>query len=116
MSIGDGLTHIADAAFLLLVLWVCLIATTRHGRQFSPRTLRQQYRDLPEEIIADLAELCFAGVSPFADTDRQTCVNIGRQQVWLHVNKFLGLKQSEIEELYMGRGIQIGTEEDENVE
>ena len=43
-------------------------------------------------------------------------MNIGRQQVWLHINKFLGLKQSEIEELYMGRGIQIGTEEDENVE
>lgn len=84
---------------------------TPRGRVFVPGDLRTAYRQLDPQIVADLAELCFAGDTPFADTDRQTCLNLGRQQVWLHINRFLGLSQEQIEEIYVGRGFVLTNEE-----
>lgn len=85
---------------------------TPRGREWSPKELRQAIRDMHPDVIAHLAEFCMAGVTLFAETDRQTCVNIGRNQVWLELNSFLGLSADEIEEVYAGRGYQL-TDEDE---
>lgn len=83
---------------------------TPRGREFEPEALRRAYRRLDPAIIADLAELCFADESVFAPNDRDTCVNIGRHMVWLHVNRFLNLDQQAIEDIYAGRGAYIPEE------
>ena len=88
-------------------------AYTARGREWSPKELRQAIRDMHPEIIAHLAEFCMAGVTLFAETDRQTCVNIGRNQVWLELNSFLGLSAAEVEEIYAGRGYQLTDDEEE---
>lgn len=87
-----------------------MMAITMRGREFEPAALRRGYREISSLVIADLAELCFAGETTFADTDRQTCVNIGRQQVWVHINRFLGLSQEQIEGIYVGRGYELSKE------
>ena len=88
-------------------------AYTARGREWSPKELRQAIRDMHPEIIAHLAEFCMAGVTLFAETDRQTCVNIGRNQVWLELNSFLGISSAEVEEIYAGRGYQLTDDEEE---
>jgi hypothetical protein len=90
-------------------------AYTKRGREWEPKTLRQAIRDMHPDLVAHLAEFCRAGVTTFAATDRETCVNIGRHQVWLELNGFLGLSGEEIEQIYAGRGYQL-TNEDENSE
>ena len=64
-------------------------------------------------IIEHLAEFCMAGVSLFAEDDRKTCVNIGKNLVWLELNSFLGLSAAEVEEIYAGRGFQLTDDEAE---
>ena len=86
---------------------------TPRGREWEPKELRQAIRDMHPEVIAHLAEFCMAGVTLFAETDRQTCVNIGRNQVWLELNSFLGLSSAEVEEIYAGRGYQLTDDEEE---
>lgn len=83
------------------------------GREFDPKTLRTYFRELPQDVVAHLAEFCFAGQCVFAPTDRQTCVNIGRHQVWLEINQFLGLTQEQVEAIYAGRGYDLTTDESE---
>lgn len=78
---------------------------TQRGREFDPKTLRAHYRSVHPDVIADLAEFCLAGVSAMADTDRETVHNLGRQAVWLHVNKFFSLDTVQIEEIYAGKGV-----------
>lgn len=86
-------------------------AVTPRGRGWEPKELRQAIRDMHPVIIEHLAEFCMAGVSLFADTDRQTCVNIGKNLVWLELNSFLGLSAAEVEEIYAGRGFQLTDDE-----
>lgn len=87
---------------------------TPRGREFEPAALRRAYRQLSPIIIADLAELCLADESVFAQNDRDTCVNIGKHMIWLHINRFLNLDQQQIEDIYAGRGAYISHEvEDE---
>lgn len=80
---------------------------TKRGREFDPKMLRTHYRAMHPDVIADLAEQCLAGVTAMADTDRETCHNLGRQWVWLHINKFLSLDTIEIEEIYAGKGVYL---------
>ncbi len=91
-------------------------AFTSRGRAFDPAELCREYRRLHPQIVADLASACFAHETVFvADSERQTCVNIGRQQVWLYINSFLGLDPSQVEDLVAGRGYRLSTgDEDEN--
>ena len=86
---------------------------TPRGREWSPKELRQAIRDMHPVIIEHLAEFCLAGVSVFDESDRKTCVNIGRQEVWLELNSFLGLSAAEVEEIYAGRGYQLTDDEAE---
>lgn len=85
---------------------------TPRGREFDPAELRREYRELHPQVVADLAQLCFASETTFAETERETCVNIGRQQVWLHINRYLGLSQEQVEAMMAGRGYELTTDEE----
>lgn len=85
---------------------------TPKGRSFDTEDLQALYRQLPTKVLEDLAVACGAGITPFADTDRETCRLIGRLDVWQHINRFLGLSQAELEAMYQGRGFEINMEKE----
>ena len=85
------------------------VATNK--RVFDPEELRRKYRDLDPQIIADLADLCFASQTVMAPTDRETCLNIGKNAVWLHINTYLTLELDQIERILAGKGVIINPED-----
>lgn len=72
------------------------------------------YKRLPQLVIADLANKCFAGSTTFDLDPRVHALNEGKRQVWLHINTFLGLTQEQVARLYQGLPVEISTEGIEN--
>ena len=85
---------------------------TPTGREFEPRPLHQLWRRVPQEVLAELAELCFANAATFDPDPRVDAYNQGRRHVWLHINKYLTLTPEQIEHLYEGRAIYLTEDED----
>lgn len=86
-----------------------------HGlvpHEFDPIELARLYCRLPDAVVADLAELCFANQPTFDRDARIDARNQGRRDVWLHINTFLKLTPDQLEAIYDGRTQAIVTEED----
>ena len=60
--------------------------------------------DAPKVVLADLAKFCAAGTSPRSigpigiDTNA-TMMMLGRQEVWYHINKILGIPDRDVARL-----------------
>lgn len=51
-------------------------------------------------VLADLAEVCGAGKSPFVPgSPDETAFRAGRQEVWLRIQKWLGMTDEDIHAL-----------------
>lgn len=50
-----------------------------------------------QEVMKDLTQFCHWGATPFNDeSERATCVMIGRQQVLLRIKQHLGLTDEQL--------------------
>ncbi len=47
-------------------------------------------------VLEDLAQFCKWGETPFHPSERETCVMIGRQQVFTRIARFLNLPDDQL--------------------
>ena len=67
------------------------------------RELGRQYQALSEEcpkVLADLARFCLAFDSTHVQDDAELSqINVGKREVWLHIQEMMGLDPSDLQHL-----------------
>lgn len=53
-------------------------------------------------VLQDLMGKCFSNATTFVDDERQSLINEGRRQVWLHINTMLNLTPEQIARCQLG--------------
>lgn len=57
-----------------------------------------------ERVLADLAEFCRARETTFHENERAHALLEGRREVWLRINKYLNLTDTEIQAIIEKKG------------
>lgn len=64
------------------------------------RPLKLDYARVPEGVVRDLAEFCFASAATSNEREQ------GRRDVWLHINQFLQLSEEDLTVIYARLGAE----------
>jgi hypothetical protein len=79
------------------------------GKQYVVQQLQQDYRmtfgntaNGAHNVLHDLAAFCYAGRTPATADERETLINIGRNQVWLHIQNHLHLEPDQLARVLAG--------------
>ncbi len=87
---------------------MALAAKTREGLREKLTSRKRAYqRTFSGElharvVLEDLAQFCRAGETPFLDDERLTNVLIGRQEVWLRIQRHLHMSDDDLWRLLGG--------------
>ncbi len=71
-------------------------------------------------VLEDLAQFCKWGETPFHPNERETCVMIGRQQVFTRIARFLNLPDDQLFDYALGNTtgnrLRVVIPKEENIE
>lgn len=77
-------------------------AITRLGRKYFPSLRKQAYRQIPREVLLDLAEFCRANENCYHDDPRHHARLEGRREVWLRIRHHIDMTDEQQMALYTG--------------